>query len=153
MRLPVPLLAGKAAARFWAKVALTPSGCAEWTGGTKGASGYGVFWLDGRLHTAHRLAYTWATGDDPGELDLDHLCRNRRCVAPAHLEPVARRENLRRGEGFIAQWIRDDACQRGHDLTAPNAIRTKGTARMCRLCDNFRSRKADHKKRGVSIEQ
>lgn len=88
---------GCAAARFWSKVAL-PSGqfgCLEWQG-ARSTNGYGMFWLDGRQGGAHRWSYERLVGPVPDGLELDHLCANRGCVRPDHLEPVTHRENLRR---------------------------------------------------------
>lgn len=72
--------------------------CWEWTGVTTG-DGYGRFHLDDRMVVAHRAAYELLVGPVPPDLDLDHLCRNRRCVRPSHMEPVTRSVNLGRGLG------------------------------------------------------
>ncbi|MFH0981536.1 MAG: HNH endonuclease signature motif containing protein [Planctomycetota bacterium] len=85
--------------RFWPKVDKTDS-CWLWIGAMN-LQGYGNFWI-GPTETegyvgAHRFAYTHFVGPVPEGMDLDHLCRNRACVNPAHLEPVTRRVNLRRG--------------------------------------------------------
>ena len=90
---------GTAEERFWPKVDKTET-CWIWIGAI-GTGGYGNFWvgpdrLSDRMR-AHRFAYESMVGPIPEGLDLDHLCRNRACVNPAHLEPVTRRVNLRRG--------------------------------------------------------
>jgi hypothetical protein len=74
------------------------NGCWNWTGPLSDA-GYGVFWEGWRIFgtpAAHRCSYITHVGAIPDGLELDHLCRNPPCINPAHLEPVTRRENLRR---------------------------------------------------------
>lgn len=73
-----------------------PDACWPWRARLS-RDGYGRLW-DGRYSAdAHRIAYTLFVGPVPDDMDLDHLCRNRGCVNPAHLEPVTHDENLRRG--------------------------------------------------------
>jgi len=83
--------------RFWARVdKAAPGGCWIWTGAVEG-KGYGAPSINGVKRPAHRLAYEDLVGPVPEGLHLDHLCRVRRCVNPAHLEPVTSRENTLRG--------------------------------------------------------
>lgn len=81
--------------RLWAKVVKTED-CWLWTG-SRTTKGYGHLLVDGRFTQAHRLAYELEVGPIASGLVIDHLCRVRHCVNPAHLEPVTNRENLRRG--------------------------------------------------------
>ena len=86
--------------RFWSKVNKSDS-CWEWTGLTVG-NGYGRFWdaNTGRMALAHRLAYEMVRGAIPPGLHIDHLCRNRKCVNPEHLEAVTQRvNNMRSARG------------------------------------------------------
>lgn len=82
--------------RFLGHVRISPSGCWEWTGRTK--DGYGQYSSGGRDLRAHRYAYERVRGAIPEGLQLDHLCRNRRCASPDHLEPVTPTENRFRAE-------------------------------------------------------
>lgn len=86
--------------RFWAKVdKSSPTECWIWKA-AKHRNGYGNFWTGKRPMLAHRYAYTILVGPILTGLQIDHLCRNRACVNPAHMEPVTLQENLRRGQGF-----------------------------------------------------
>ena len=79
--------------RFWAKVDKDGAGgCWLWTGTTRG-KGYGFFTINGRMVSAHRLAYRMAHGDIPNEMALDHICHVHNCVNPAHLRPATNTEN------------------------------------------------------------
>lgn len=102
-------------------------GCWLWTRATSD-TGYGSLRLDGTTHNVHKLAYELWVGPVPAELQLDHLCRVRRCFNPAHLEPVTQEENLLRG---VAAKV---TCKRGHPRTPENlSVRSSGRLR-CKLC-------------------
>jgi hypothetical protein len=126
-------IAKSAEERFAASAALQDDGCVVWLGG-KTAGGYGMFaeQTTGGLNTkvmAHRWAYEHAVGPIPEGLDLDHLCRNRACVNPAHLEPVTRMENIRRAAALKTN------CPAGHPYDAENTYIRPGTVhRRCRTC-------------------
>jgi hypothetical protein len=119
------------AERFWEKVDKT-EGCWLWTG-AKIPDGYGSFRLDSQTHElAHRFAYRTTVGVVPPGLQLDHLCRNRACVNPEHLEPVTHRENGARGN--VGRRNRDKThCKHGHEFTSENTGRCGGK-RYCRVC-------------------
>lgn len=125
--------------RFWEKVEET-EGCWLWNG-YHGGMGYGQFWITpGRPIGAHRFAYQLLVGPIPDDFDIDHLCRNPRCVNPKHLEPVSHRENMRRSKA-----ARKMACKLGHDWTNPkNVYIRKGGQRWCAECARTRW----NKKRG-----
>lgn len=110
--------------------------CWVWRGGV-GASGYGHFWVNGKTVLAHRFSYETTGRHIPDGLCLDHLCRNRSCVNPDHLEPVTLVENVMRGESVWAKNARKTHCVRGHLLAEPNirTARVKGKpVRACKQC-------------------
>jgi len=117
--------------RFWAKVEKTET-CWLWTAYQDGG-GYGQFRVNGHGILAHRFAYELLIGPIPAGLTLDHLCRVRHCVNPAHLEPVSQRENTLRGESFAAQEARRTHCHKGHAYDLLNTRIYRGW-RRCRAC-------------------
>lgn len=79
--------------RFWSRVEVAESGCWIWTG-TRSVDGYGALSIGGTIWRAHRLAVEWFAGEIPAGCDVDHACRVRLCVNPAHLRPATRSENM-----------------------------------------------------------
>lgn len=113
-------------------------GCWEWSAAVD-TKGYGVIKATGgrRLLRAHRVLYELVCGAIPDGLTIDHLCRNRRCVNPLHMEPVTRGENSRRGGGMYvaARAARAAAhCKRGHPFDESNTHWRPDGRRSCRLC-------------------
>ena len=123
-------------ARFWRQFAETPSGCWEWQG-SRSDLGYGKYGTTSKWGTPfiHRQAYTALVGPIPDGLDIDHLCRNRACGRPDHLEAVPHVENCRRG-----LYAQKTHCKHGHSLDprdgyVVNRVRRDGsTYRQCGEC-------------------
>lgn len=126
--------------RFWAKVDVRPDACWEWQGATSGTDGYGRFWIASRLGVLpYRFAYELLVGPIPDGLQPDHVCRNRACVRPDHLEVVTSRENTLRGFGVTAVNAQKTHCAHGHPFEGHNLIIRScpdGSRRVCRTCAN-----------------
>ena len=137
--------------RFWAKVLksgpipaerpdLGP--CWTWSAG-RDFYGYGVLWLNERKSkriSAHVASYMIHFGPVPSGLQIDHLCRNRACPNPKHLEAVTQQVNLSRGNGVAAVNRRKSHCCNGHELSATNVKLRSNGHRRCMTCQ-----KQDHR--------
>lgn len=108
-------------------------GCWIWQGAVD-RDGYGRVKLAGKNRLAHRAFYEELVEPIPNGLTLDHLCRNRACVNPEHLEPVPLATNIRRGEGAGVQNGRKTHCDHGHKFTRENTYITRRGTRSCREC-------------------
>lgn len=119
--------------RLLAKISITDSDCWDWQA-TLDRHGYGTFYLAGRNVPAHRASFLLHGHTIPLGLELDHLCRNRACVNPSHLEPVTRRVNTLRGEAPTASAWREGRCKNGHPRTPENTYVRNERSRQCRIC-------------------
>lgn len=124
---------------FTAKyVVNSENGCWEWTASLS-RYGYAQFFREGGSHNAHRYSYRYYRGDIPKDMEVDHLCRNKICVNPKHLELVTHKENMRRWRGN-----KDGYCLKGHELTKDNIytqVKPSGNVlRTCKICTREYSR-------------
>lgn len=155
MRTPMALLKSSDH-KFWSKVApgcgepedseLVTVGtrCWKWTGAVT-SQGYGTLTVDGKQWLAHRFSLK-VHSRELGE-QTDHLCRNRLCVNPEHLETVTIAENTSRGLGKASTAIRTGHCKRGHPLSGENLkIRPNGY-RRCRECGRLSAERSRNRKR------
>lgn len=119
---------------FWSYVRKT-STCWIWTGG-QSSKRYGSF----RNILVHRYAYEYHKGKIPDGMTIDHVCKQRLCVNPCHLEVVTRWENVRRGNTITGNNERKLCCVNGHEFTEANIYRPKRGGRSCRTCQQKRER-------------
>lgn len=134
-------------ARFWAKVDVGPVSdwrpelgrCWLWNRSTAAHQGYGHFWAaPGSVVGAHRHAYFTLIGPTP--LQLDHLCRVRNCVNPAHLDPATPRENVLRSPISLPSMnVLKTHCPSGHPYDAANTYVSRRGQRFCRTCARARN--------------
>jgi len=131
--------------RFTDRFVVEDSGCWVWMGRIL-ESGYGQIGYKGKQIPAHRLAYLLFKGDIPEGMHIDHLCRNKACVNPDHLEAVTPSVNQQRMGVHRRKSITH--CKHGHEFTPENTIwkKTNGT-RQCRICTNLREHDAQRRRR------
>lgn len=129
-------------------------GCRVWLL-TKERGGYGVIFVTATRQNklAHRVSYEEFVGPIPEGLQLDHLCRNRACINPLHLEPVTAKENVRRGRGPRAaaeRQLMKTHCKHGHEFTLETTYVKPSGERQCRPCGR-RDRAAFKKRQRTQI--
>ena len=129
--------------RMYATVT-TPDGCVEWSG-TRYSSGYGRITEGRKKHYyVHRWAYEYFIGPIPEGMVIDHICRNRACCNPSHLEVVTSGENTRRGFPYRE---RKTHCIRGHEYTAENTHLNSAGFRECKICLKERGKRRNDEKK------
>lgn len=138
------------------------SGCWLWTGHHNSA-GYGHIHYIGKVRRAHRVVYGLLKGELSKDLQIDHLCRNRACVNPDHLEEVTRRENIKRGSCGEANKKKTH-CKHGHPLSGynlmlikrkdPNGISGEDhVQRSCRTCFKISRKRCREIKKLISMSE
>lgn len=137
---------------FLRKIEITDT-CWLWAGSVHD-NGYGYFKYKGKMRSAHRLSYTFHVGPIQAPLQIDHLCRNKLCVNPFHLETVTAKENTKRNPNHISvKKIFKLVCINGHRLDLAENIgylnKSKNKKR-CKTCHRNRERIRSQKKRLVN---
>lgn len=124
-----------------------PGECVLWVGSVM-KNGYGRCGWQGKVRLAHRVVWALDKGLDDIQSfgELDHLCRNRSCVNPSHLEEVTRKENIVRSNSLSAINSRKTHCKNGHEFAGENLIINKSGSRSCRICSREHWRKVSRKK-------
>lgn len=105
--------------------------CWEWTGALR--NGYGAIKVGDKVRSTHRTMYEWYFNTEIGDLDSDHLCRNKICCNPLHIEPVTRRTNILRSPIWSSSR-KFEICKKGHELLEDNVYTASNGDRRCRLC-------------------
>lgn len=131
------------------------SECWDWIGALT-AAGYGTIEINYRQTSAHKWVYALCSGFWPDKkLNLDHLCRNRHCVNPRHLELVTFRTNILRGIGIAAENTVKTHCINGHEFTPENTYNRQRPGRQperaCKSCINAATRRYINKKARIEL--
>ena len=137
--------------RFMTKVDVTDD-CWNWIG-QKTVDGYGILTFTNKKikkkKYVHRLSYEHYKQEIPPKMTIDHLCRNRRCVNPDHLECVTNVENVMRGQGITVVNKAKTHCDNGHEFSSENTYVTSKGYRQCQICKRFAKARSRLKSRSV----
>jgi hypothetical protein len=131
--------------RFRSKFIVDENGCWIWQAGKR--DGYGRYHFNDQWIQAHRYAYEKLRDKVPDGMLLDHLCRNRPCVNPDHLEVVTLQENINRGQSPFILNKRKTHCKHGHEFNKENTAIGKNGYRKCIPCHRRRALEHMHNKK------
>lgn len=138
------------------KIMFEPTtGCWLWIASTTWG-GYGQVAVNRKPKAAHRVVYRLLRGEIPDRMTCDHLCRNRACVNPDHIEIVTQRINLLRGVGRTAINASRTHCPQGHVYDEHNTGRARKGSRYCKTCirlrvrDYYARKRAERRRDGTS---
>lgn len=146
----VPHYNAKEVARFWSYVdKRSTDACWPWLRATP-APGYGEFSGGGTRVKAHRASFYINIGPIPDGMVIDHVCRNRACVNPAHLRAVDHRTNsIENSTSFAARNAQKTHCPKWHVLAGSNLVPSQKT-RKCRICLNERQVLRNRRRRALA---
>jgi len=119
-------------------------GCWEYLG-CRDRDGYGQFQLGNKSKKAHRFSYEYYHGFIDSSLTVDHLCRNRACCNPTHLQQISIKENVFHGISFSAINLRKTHCFNGHPFSGKNLLITNNR-RVCRICSRHNNQRYRERK-------
>lgn len=111
---------------YYANITADTNNCWLWKGPAQ--HGYGLFYLNSKRYSAHRWIYEHVVEEIPPGFVLDHLCENKLCINPRHLEVVTNAENISR------HAKKQTTCRKGHEWTPENTYTRPGGTRLCREC-------------------
>lgn len=146
-----PRIIGDIDARFWSKVGYAAAiDCWPWSASLNDG-GYGQFMVDGKPQRAHRIAWELLRGEIPHGLVIDHLCRNRWCVNPWHMEPVTNEENIARGLFLVTRPPQRTVCPSGHRYEGDNVRIDPQGYQRCRACERKQSLESYYRRKERQI--